>query len=350
LLFDEKDKKIQQYFIDSAQPTIKDFDIVMETIKQSKKSLGLTDIKCNTGLHPTRVIMVLTELLEQGFIEKKRDYGRQSYVLTNKIGRIHLARYQRQLEVRERELNEMLKYGRSQLKQCLMATLRKSLGDSDVENCGQCSQCIDLQLTTTKNPIDIATVGNWLTNQIVDIDLGKSSGCELGRAVLDAKLRSPLFIEFMKNRQHALMQINPQLWHLVKNQLCSLQQQFSYTTIIIVPSRTWQQRHVFAELLAKEFNIPVYLQVLTWKNNPEHRQGECLNNDQRQRNVSQQMTAIFDKEVPTGPILLFDDYIGSGATLKEAVRALKQETRLRNKILPFSIAAVKWRLGQRGMI
>jgi ATP-dependent DNA helicase RecQ len=49
-------------------------------------------------------------------------------------------------------------------------------------------------------------------------------------------------------------------------------------------------------------------------------------------------------------ILLLDDYIGSGATMKEAVRALRNEGGLQAVIVPITIARVRWRLGARGMI
>lgn len=350
LLFDEKDKKIQRYFITSAQPLVTDFEAVIDAIKNSTNLLALTEIKCNTGLHPTRVTIVLAELVEQEFIEKKRAGNRQVYVLTNKAGRIDLSRYQRQLEVRERELKAMLNYGSNQLKRCLMATLRKALGDSAIEDCGQCNHCIRSQLSIKTDPMAVTLIESWLTSQIVSIDLGKLSACEPGMAILDAKLRSPLFIEFMKNRQRAAAPINPKLWQLVKTHLMALQLQLACTAIVVVPSRTWGQREEFARLLASELKIPCYLDVLSFRNNPEHRQGECLNNDQRRVNVSQNMTAAFNGNVPTGPIFLFDDYVGSEATLKEAARALKKEAGLKNKIVPFTIAAVKWRLGQQGMV
>ena len=350
LLFNEKDKKIQHYFIASAQPTLLDFELVMQTIKESQKLLGLTEIKCQTGLHPTRITIVLAELLEQQFIEKKRAGSRQVYVITNKTGRVDLSRYQRQLHVREQELKAMLKYGSNKLQACLMATLRRALGDSEVENCGQCSHCTASTLTINKDSVAMTMIDSWLTGRVVNIDLGKLSGCEHGMAILDAKLRAPLFIEFMKNRQTSTAKINPQLITLVKTHLIALQQQFACKAIIVLPSNTWCQREALATLLARELNIPCYLELLRWRENPEHRQGECLNNDQRKANVSQRMTAQLSDKIPTGPILLFDDYLGSEATLKEAARALKKDAGLHNKIVPFTIAAVKWRLGQQGMV
>lgn len=62
------------------------------------------------------------------------------------------------------------------------------------------------------------------------------------------------------------------------------------------------------------------------------------------------MSAVFRGPKPTGSILLFDDYIGSGATLREAACALKMDAGIKQAIVPFAIASVKWKLGQKGMI
>jgi ATP-dependent DNA helicase RecQ len=65
LLYNALDSKIQQYFIDSSQPSQTDFHIVLNTIISSKITLTLSHLKRLTGLHPTRLIVVLTELIEQ---------------------------------------------------------------------------------------------------------------------------------------------------------------------------------------------------------------------------------------------------------------------------------------------
>ncbi len=49
-------------------------------------------------------------------------------------------------------------------------------------------------------------------------------------------------------------------------------------------------------------------------------------------------------------IVILDDYTGSGATLKEAVRALRKEGGFTGKIIPLTIARVRWKLGQAGMV
>ncbi|MCX7114631.1 MAG: RecQ family ATP-dependent DNA helicase [Gammaproteobacteria bacterium] len=349
LLFDEQDKKIQTYFIDSAQPQPADFEAMMRAITHSEVPPILTDLKRQTGMHPTRVNIVLSELVEQAFIKKSREGGRQVYKLTANNSAVDLSRYQRQQAIREHELDEILKYS-SSLDLCLMGRLRRALGDLEVDACGQCCVCKPSMFNILRDAEELRCIDHWLAAQTVAIDLGAWGGCETGMAVLDAKLRSPLFIEFMKNRSQADACMNTTLWQLIKPHVLTLQQHAKCSAIVVIPSRTWLGRDFFAKQLADILNIPVYLDLLSWKNIPQHRQGECLNNDQRKFNVTDSMTAQRHSLSPTGSILLLDDYVGSGVTLKEAARALKKEGGYRGKIHPFTIAAVKWRLGRSGMV
>jgi ATP-dependent DNA helicase RecQ len=95
----------------------------------------------------------------------------------------------------------------------------------------------------------------------------------------------------------------------------------------------------------------VIFDLLEWKELPPSRQGFLLNNDQRTQNVQNRMRATKNSHLPTGgAILLFDDYTGSGATLKEATRALRKEAMIKQDIVPVTIASVKWKLGSPGMI
>jgi ATP-dependent DNA helicase RecQ len=168
-------------------------------------------------------------------------------------------------------------------------------------------------------------------------------------AILNSKLRQPLFIEFMRQRQVSDIKLNEQLLNLISSHVEKIKQ-LKPTAIVVIPSQTWRQRQSMAEFLARLFDIPVYLNCLKWLKLPEYRQGELLNNDQRRFNVKHNMTANFEQTKPTGNIILFDDYIGSNATMKEAARALIKDAGFTSNIIPLTIAAITWRLGQSGMI
>lgn len=350
LLFDKQDKKIQQHFINSAQPTEDDFENVLAILKQpdALEGLNLQAIKVRSGLHPTRTLIVVTELMEQGFAQKKLIGRKQVYQIILKPNKPDLGRYKTQLQVRQHELRSMLQYG-DETKRCLMAILRSALGDKEVERCGHCSNCRKLRFPSL-NISQLDEIESWVAKREVQIAAVKTNNIAKGVAVLNGQLRSPMFIDFMKKRAEDENYSNEMLFGLIRESLDSLKANYKIGCVMVLPSRTWKGRKAMAKFIGNYLQKPFLLESLQWKDEPESRQGELLNNDQRKHNVSLHMTIDKSKIIPEGDILLLDDYIGSGVTIKEAARVLRKQAMITSEIIPFSIASVKWRLGARGMV
>jgi ATP-dependent DNA helicase RecQ len=349
LLFNEQDKKIQQHFIDSAQPTLSDFANVLACVTQATTPPDLMTIKRLTGLHPTRVQVVIAELIEQGFLTKKSEQRKQVYHAVAVGKKPDLSRYEAQLQVKNNELTQMLTYG-TQTKTCLMEILRRALGDERTQPCGHCSVCKPRDFIIEINNNNVRKTSKWLTGRTNSISIGRMKDVYPGVAILDGTLRTSLFIEFMKQRVNAQYIMPDELKELITKNLDILKQKHLFTGVVVLPSRTWLNREVIAKFIAEYLQVPCFLDLLQWHNMPDARQGELLNNDQRQFNVQENMTITKRPSITDGTLLLLDDYTGSGATLKEAVRALRKIAKFKNKILPFTIAIVKWRLGKSGMV
>lgn len=349
LLYDPADFRIQNYFIESAQPTLTDFQLVRNTIISTKMPLNLTALKRLSGLHPTRLNVILAELLEQAFVKKVQHNNMQIYQSTSKSGSPNLLRYANQREVRTQELKNIQHYAK-QTKKCLMALLRKSLGDHKPTNCEKCSNCAENPFGKFDIKNLVISISSWLERRTIPITLSKKiNRTSSGIAVLDGKLRSSMFVQFMRERIHSTMGIADDLKQLIYRCFKDLNNHYQFSCIIPVPSRTWLARDVTANHLQQMLNVPVFHELLSWKELPAARQGELLNNDQRQHNVANRMLAQINKKIPPGTILLLDDYLGSGATLNEAARALREQ-QIEHEIVPFTIAAVKWHIGKSGMV
>jgi ATP-dependent DNA helicase RecQ len=350
LLYDHKDSQVQNYFINSSQPSRGEFEYVLNIIMSSLPVLHLNNIKQATGMHPTKLNVIIAELIEQGFLKKTTQHGRQTYQFTQKSSALNLSRYETQLLIRKSELSNMQYYAERKEK-CLMATLRKALGDSHTQSCNQCSHCRKSSFNITLEKDFILAVSSWVEKRVTPLVLSqKNKNIITGIALLDGKMRSEEFMYFMRERTHIQtpqMGVLEKLWELLKTTLDNLSQHYTFSCIISIPSRTWAARNAVLHFISKYLNIPYY-DLLTWKMLPEARQGELMNNEQRQYNVKERMALVENKKIPKGTIILFDDYIGSGATMSEACRILSKHKK--NKIMPFTIAAVKWRLGKSGMI
>jgi len=344
ILFDPIDQNIHDYFIHSSLPSPHDFENIQTAIRGAKDPLGLRAIKTATGLHPTRVTLVIAELLEQGYISKESIKGKQVYQPLSKETPPDLSRYKIQKEVKLQELKQ-IKYYAEQTDKCRMLILRHYLGDEDGDECQSCDICLK-QIREDHPQKTLSAISEWLDFRVATIAPMAREKLSAGFSVLDGNLRSQLFIHFMQNRSQD--KIDETLFELLSAHLSKYMQSTPIAGIIPLPSRTWKGRDPFSKKIGDQFNIPLF-DLLSWEQIPEKRQGELLNNDQRHDNVHKKITATLPSSLPKGALLLFDDYIGSGNTLKEAARALRS-AKVPNDLIPITIASLKWRLGKPGFV
>jgi len=346
LLFDPADRKIQEHFIYSAEPTPDDFKSLRAAIKTDDGGQwpNLAQLKIRTGLHPTRVTVITAELLEQGFVEKVKITGRQVYRRLAREGAPTLDRYINQRRVKQNELKKMFAYARGEV-DCLMKALRHALGDQDAAACGHCHLCDPRQPMPAVDPQPAA---EWLDSRCLKLPPSKVPVYAEGITLLKGEDRSPLFVSFMRRRANPnAREIDPELMDKLQKSLRHLPLGLM-PVVVPLPSGTWSQRLQVSGLIAEHMKAEVR-DVLTWSAIPARRQGQLLNNDQRRENVRGKMRVNANMSLGKS-IVLVDDYCGSMATIKEAVRALRKQARFKGTIIPLTIARIKWRLGRPGMI
>jgi len=198
LLFDPADKKIQQYFIAAAQPSNEDFQKILTVVKEAPNLLNLTAIKRATGLHPTLVTVMQAELIEQGFLQKDKHNSAQVYRVAQNTNQLDLTRYLNQYRVKSQELKMILDYA-EQDSTCRMSMLRQTLGDEKVSDCSHCDNCTSLPFALTHDLTIRNKIDAWLSNKAVIINEAATNNIAAGIALLDSKLRSPIFIQFMRS-------------------------------------------------------------------------------------------------------------------------------------------------------
>ncbi|MCP4752709.1 MAG: RecQ family ATP-dependent DNA helicase [Proteobacteria bacterium] len=357
LLFDEHDRRIQEHFIRTAQPSREDFDKVLQCIQSDEAGSfpNATKIRVWSGLHPTKVTVILSELIEQKLVVKEINQKKQVYRRTDTVTDLNLDRYRIQQSVRQKELEAILSYGKGAV-DCLMHGLRSALGDTESSPCGRCSLCRPEDHSVATASRGKAETREWLSTRELPILAVKRPEMSEGIAVLNGELRSELFVSFMRKRSQTTdpshgRKLSKELCTLLMKKITLLAERYRIGSIVPLPSRTWLQREFTAHLIKQHLKVPVHEDLLVWDPVPAARQGELLNNDQRRENVRGKMKLTVNPSVPgPGAILLLDDYIGSGATLKEAARALRQQGNLDNEIVPLAIARIRWRIGAKGII
>ncbi len=176
-----------------------------------------------------------------------------------------------------------------------------------------------------------------------------------GLTLLNSELRSPLFVQFMRQRAvgkdgRMVNSLPSALQDLLQRKLQELRGRYDLGFVLPLPSHTWQQREFTTTLIGHTLDLPVYVDLLDWEPRPAYRQGQLHNNDQRRENVKDKLHLSRSLPTTRGAMLLLEDYTGSGATLKEAVRVLRKQGGFKGDIVPLTMARVKWRLGAGGMV
>ncbi len=357
LLYDPSDRAIQEYFIHSAQPAPEDFTKLLAHAPEDGDPAGrplptITELKSKSGLHPTIVTVIIAELLEQEYLTKKQVDGRQVYRKTAKAGTLELVRYERQFVRRNAELTAMLDYASGKLP-CLMQALRLKLGDGAAKPCEHCGACLKKASAVVLDATRLGEVQSWTEDRPVRIESSARSSLSDGVALLNAELNSKTFSAFMQSRSvesgQGVSGLSPDLEKRLEQRLLQISKVAQFGSVIVVPSRNWRWREKLGAHTAKMLGVPLFSEALAWRETPAALQGELLNNDQRRENVEKKMRWLGNR-LPAGPILLLDDYTGSGATLKECARVIRQEACCDEPLVPLTVAKVKWRLGAKGMI
>lgn len=353
LLYDPADLRIQEYFIQSAQPTVEDFDVVMRVLRE-RTAAGdpprLNGVRAASGLHPTRVTVVLAELVEQGFVAKAKAGRAQVYVPADRAGQPDLGRYQRQDAVRRKELAAMTAYAEGR-GACAMQTLRRALGDDEAGPCGRCDACGGLVLDGPEATEGAAAARDYLAARPVVLD-GYRRVLTPGLAVLDSQRRSAAFMDFMRGRAAAQRsELSDELVDRLGGAARELADSVggAVAAVVALPSSSWAQREATTRLVAEALDAQPIVDGLVWSAAPESRQGELLNNDQRRQNVDGRMSWR-GGPLPGGAVVLLDDYVGSSATIREAAKTLRRATGLDGPVLPLAVARVRWRLGRPGIV
>lgn len=74
------------------------------------------------------------------------------------------------------------------------------------------------------------------------------------------------------------------------------------------------------------------------------------NNSEQSLSLSEELLGLIMQCFTTViPKNVLDDYVGLGETTGEAARCLRKNANLKQEIVPFTIASIKWKLGQSGM-
>ncbi|HOZ37646.1 MAG TPA: RecQ family ATP-dependent DNA helicase [Anaerolineaceae bacterium] len=344
LLSGIEDDQIQNYFIESAFPSLQVFQDILRVLEQSE-GLSLYEIlaKVNTSRSMAEKALKLLEV--DGAVGQTYD-KKVLYFRTPNAWRPDIERINRVQDLRRSELMQMQDY--VDHKGCLMQFLLSALDDPNPAPCGRCANC----------------VGRGLPAQ-VDQKMVDEAECFLksDQIIIQPRIRWPfgLFpdlkrnipLEYQNDNGRSLCYYGDAGWgNLVRsgkyqdNHFCDELVNASVHLIRDIwqpdPFPTWvtaipSTRHPnlvpdFARRLAASLQIPFYPVIHRIQEAPEQKMMQ--NSSMQSRNVIN--TIRIDQKISNGPVFLVDDIIDSGWTLTMAGYLLKKQGS--GQVYPFTLA------------
>ncbi len=344
LLSGTEDDEIQDYFIETAFPSVQNMQEILDTLGRYE-SLSFEELLSKVNIARGVVEKALKLLEVDGAIGTSYN-GKVLYFRTPNPWRPDTERIERVLALRRAEKSQMQAYLDHQ--GCLMEFLLQALDDPDPKPCGRCANCRGKGLPNTVSHALVAQAENFLKGMIISIEPRKRWPAGV---FVDQKRVIPIELQNCLGR--SLCYYGDAGWgklvhdgKYVNGHFSDELVEASFKLIIQnwspAPFPTWMtaipsHRHPilvsdFAKRLAKKLGIPFILALIRTGEPPE--QKTMQNSTMQARNVVNSLSVNGD--VPGGPVLLIDDIIDSGWTLTMAGYLLRSQGS--GEVYPFTLA------------
>ena len=327
----EEDYKLPKSFIDGGRPSTKNYQKVINALKQEQ--LGESQIMEATNLKQIQVRVIKADLIEQGII-KEVIYGRlKKYEYQFNAPDLNTKTFDELRDLKLRELNAMLEY--VNLNNSRMKFLCDYLGYTSHNSYKNCDNTdlskyqINIKSETRQKLVEfretyfpelkVESQSSNIVNGVASNYYGTSSvGAALHRCKYENGDDFPVF--------------------LLKLTLKAFRKKYSQESfdliVYVPPTESGNLVKNFAEKLSKVLKIPISHKLI--KTSETRPQKVFKNGYLKRDNVSHKFTYSEPNELVGKSIILFDDIFDSGATIKEIGNTLtKFEAK---KIAPLVIA------------
>ena len=308
----EEDVKLPKAFIDGGRPGIKNYNKVINVLKQEQ--LGERQIIKATNLKQTQLRVIKADLIEQGII-KEVIFGRsKKYEYQFNAPELSAKAFDELREQKLKELSAMLEY--VNLKSSRMKFLCDYLGDnshSHYQNCDNSTlerlivnpqEKIKVKLQEFRElyfpELIVESTHSKIVNGVASSYYGVSSvGAALHRSKYEKGGDFPDF----------LLKLTLKAYRKKYGQ-----EKFDFI-VYVPPTESGDLVKNFAEKLSQVLNVPISHKLI--KTGVTQPQKVFKNGYLKKDNVAQKFSYSEPSEIVEKSVILFDDIFDSGATIKE---------------------------------
>ena len=315
LLYSPDDKDLPEYFIKTSRPATRLYLKVIESLKQ--EPLGLYDLTRRTNLNQNQIRVICNDLIDQGIVQGAIQGGARKYECLPNAPPLDTKPFELLRQFKFRELRKMIAYAQSQ--NCRMDYLCSYLGDALVERCGRCDNDLGHrhQVSVTDKwekkiqgfqdayfpELNVETLRSNLVNGVASSYYGFS---DVGATIHHCKYENGGYFPD----------------HLLVQTLKAYRKHFGYEkfdlVVYVPPTESGDLVENFARRVARNLHFPISNGLK--KMRPTEPQKVFQNSVLKRDNVKEAFIYDNPSEIRGKSVLVIDDIIDSGATIKEIGR------------------------------
>ena len=342
LLNGVEDDEIQNYFIDSAFPSVHLMQDILAVL-ENNEGLGFYELLACVNITASMLEKALKLLEVDSAIGMTYDH-KVIYFRTPNSWHPDMERVERVLNLRRAELAQMQEYVTHQ--GCLMEFLQRALDDPNPEPCGRCANCRHKGFPITVSADLVIEAEAFLKGDFLPIHPRKRWPVGL---FPEQKLAIPS--EYQNSEGRSLCYYGDAGWGKLVRSGKYQEGNFSDELVVAAvnlihdlwkPGLEWvtaipSHRHPhlvpdLAQRIARQLNLPFFGFLERMSDAPE--QKTMQNSSMQARNVIGSLR--INREVPPGSVLLVDDILDLGWTLAMAGYLLR--TNGSGQVYPFTLA------------
>ena len=335
LLRGTEDADIQDYFIEGAFPSPRHAEQIVDLLERHAASMTKRELLTEVNLRPGQLELLLKVLEVDGAVE--RDGGRWLRTLSpwafdyDRVASVTVLRRAEQQQMREYIATD----------RCRMQALVNYLDDDSSEPCGICDNCTGDSVDLTFQPSEVQRAVDFLRSQDLPIKPRKqfpngtriSLDQQLDGGWILARWRDAGWGNLVRIGKQVHGEFDDQLVDASADLIKRWQPDPMPEWVTFVPSRRQPELVAgFAARLASRLGL--VCKEVVFKVRDTEPQKSMQNSQQQYRNVQN----VFEIRgpVPSGPVLLVDDFVDSRWSLTVVGMSLREAGA--GSVLPFALA------------
>jgi len=311
----EEDYKLPKAFIDGGRPSIKNYNKVINVLKQEQ--LGERQIIKATNLKQTQVRVIKADLIEQGII-KEVIYGRsKKYEYQFNAPELNTKTFDDLREIKLKELNAMIEY--VNLNSSRMKFLCDYLGDNTHSKFQNCDNTTLKRLLSNPQEATVNKLKEFRESYFPELIVESTKSNVVNGVAASYYGVSSIGAAIHRSKYENGGDFPDFLLRLTLKAFRKRFGQEHFDLIVFIPpTESGDLVKNFAEKLSSVLKVPIsYKLIKTCETKP---QKVFKNGYLKRENVANVFDYTNPHEIMGKSVILFDDIFDSGATIKEIAR------------------------------